>query len=163
MKRRAFLGLLAVPMAKYLFSKREDVESLLKLVDSEGPLRLPGSRVRREGVLTTGWLFKTPAGGIPARDGVRCGRAECVPYYLKGVDVSGQLELDIEELTDNEGTSITVEVFNIFSSDIGGDAYITAKEIYKRLVADAEDCGSGGGEAAPAQGGAFGASYGETI
>jgi len=127
-------------MAKYLFSKREDVEALLKLVDSEGPLRLPGSRIRRENVLTTGWIFFTPAGGIPAKSGARCGRADCVPFYLKGVKVDDEIEVDLVELLDNDDQSITVEVVNIFSSPIAGNSFITAKEIYRRLVADAEDC-----------------------
>jgi len=78
-------------------------------------------------------VFKTPAGGIDARDGTTCSSAECVPYYL---DDDGELT----ELNDDGGTSQTVEIFNIFGTDIGASVYITAKDLHGVLVVDSEDC-----------------------
>lgn len=72
-------------------------------------------------------ILKTPGGGIAARTGVACGSATCTEYYVDG---SGDIVVT--------GGSYTV--FNIFGSAIGPDAYITAKLVRGKWIADAEDC-----------------------
>jgi hypothetical protein len=83
---------------------------------------------------TFGWVFKTPVGGIPARVGTACGSADCTPYY---VTANG----DLTEVRTDDDEAITEEVFNIFSSDVAGEVYITAKSSFGVLLIDAEDCG----------------------
>lgn len=82
-----------------------------------------------------GWIFKTPAGGLPAATGDTPGQAECIPYYIDENDV-------LVEWTDNDGNSVTETVYNIFEAgdDIPGDTKITAKMVANRVCVDAADC-----------------------
>jgi hypothetical protein len=79
-------------------------------------------------------ILQTPAGGIPARSGIRCGSANCKPFYIDEND-------NLIEITDDDDNSIDVPVKNIFGGEVSGDSYITAKENHGKLAADAEDCG----------------------
>lgn len=87
-------------------------------------------RIDRHGAIP---VLKTPAGGIPARSGIRCGKADCVPHYINA-------DGDLVEMLDADENPYTVEVLNIFASAVSGDAFITAKQSTGRLIADAEDC-----------------------
>lgn len=134
-------------MPGYSFRNRDDIVDVLKMLrrDRMNP-RLPNIGVRdpfREGAafgpskknrITEGFIYYTPSGGISARSGTTPGTADCTPYYI---DSSG----DLAELTDDDGNSQTHEVLNIFASAIAGNTYITAKRVYNKLIADAEDCG----------------------
>lgn len=115
------------------FNRREDAETALRIV-RDPPKRPPAKIGTLSGPpATPGYIFQTPSGGIAARSGTTCGSAACTPYYI---DPSGA----ITELTDNGGSSQTQTVYNIFATAIGGSAYITAKQVFGVLVADAEDC-----------------------
>lgn len=110
----------------YGFSKN-DAESIVKgLGAGDGDSETKGGSPRAQ---TPGAIFLTPGGGIDARVSDACGYAMCTQYYI-GVD--GDLAVQ---------SAVTVKVYNIFSSAIAGDAYITAKRTIGGWVADAEDCG----------------------
>jgi hypothetical protein len=152
-------------MTKYLFKNRGDVQNLLELVDNPRKPKMKNFGISREGsltsgivnrgtVATTGWIFKTPTDGIPAIGTVtpdEPGRADCTAYFINYID-----ELDaalqptgvklprLEPLFATNGDSIILEILNIFSTDIAGDTFITVKEVFRRLVVDAEDCPVGG-------------------
>ena len=120
----------------YAFKKRVDIESVLELVNN------PQNKTdRKQGptigpTLTTGYLFLTPAAGIPARSGTTPGEADCTPYVIEIVSGTATMV----ELTNNAGAVQTVKVYNVFGADITGSAYITAKNVFGVVVADAEDC-----------------------
>ena len=118
-------------MIKYAFKNRTDAEALLALLPTAN--RPNSQRVRFGPRLTTGWLFFTPPGGIPAAGEELCGEAECTPYFIDE-------NFNKKEILD-DGESFTVTVLNVFSTAVGGDRFVTAKEIYGRYVVDAEDCG----------------------
>ena len=67
-------------MIKYAFKNRTDAEALLALLPTAN--RPNSQRVRFGPRLTTGWLFFTPPGGIPAAGEELCGEAECTPYFI---------------------------------------------------------------------------------
>ena len=123
-------------MAGFNFKRREDINDVFRLIKDApySPLKANGSVVDDSLPLTTGWIFRTPSGGIPARSGVVCGSAECTPYYIDEND-------ELVELQDGDGDPQTVAVKHIGSTAITGDTYIMAKEVFLTLVADMEDCG----------------------
>jgi hypothetical protein len=110
----------------YGFSK-PDAESLLQSIGgADGQY---GEGTKRQQVVHR--IFKTPVGGIPARVAAACGTADCTEYY---VDSDGDIVV-----TGNGDFTVT----NIFATAIEAEVYITAKFVRGRLIADAEDCGSG--------------------
>ena len=106
---------------------RADARSLTEMIGGDTNIS-PGGKPRKEVVHR---IFMTPSGGIDARSGAVPGMASCTEYYIDADD----------ELT---ATGQSYDVFNIFSTDIGGEVYITAKIVRGKLVADAEDCGEEG-------------------
>lgn len=118
-------------MAGFAFKSRQDIEKVLKLIGKGGAV--PRSGVVELGKFGTNMIFYTPAGGIAARSGATAGSAACTPYYVDASDT-------MTELTDIAGNSQTIDVKNIFSTAITGNAYITAKLVGNYWIADAEDC-----------------------
>ena len=116
----------------YAFNERGVAEKLVEIAGNYKPGMGPAQIVPTKG---NGWIFKTPVGGIAAIAGSVAGSADCTPYFI---DDAGNL---VEHKGANGSASTTVEVFNIFSSPIAGDTFITAKMVHNRPVADAEDCG----------------------
>ena len=119
----------------YTFNQRSDIDATIEMVrqPTKAVTGVDPFRQNNSAPLTVGYLFQTPSGGIAARSGTTCGSAACTPYYI---DSTGE----IAELTDNDGASQTITVYNVFGSAIAGSAYITAKRVFGQLVADAEDC-----------------------
>lgn len=122
-------------MAGYNFKTRAAIEKVYDLIEMEPEKPKPKQGARPLPSITKGWVFKTPAGGIPARSGTTCGSAECTPYYI---DTDGELA----ELKDTTGASFTVTIYHIGSSAVQGNAYIQAKEVFGLPVVDMEDCGA---------------------
>ena len=129
-------------MTGYSFADRAHVVALINMLEQTslefanrgyGSVSVP-SAVPRTDLLTQGFIYKTPAEGIPGRVEDDPGKADCVPHFIN--PVSGKLE----EITRDDGTELTHEVFNIFAGDIGGDRYIFVDSHYTVLVATAEDC-----------------------
>jgi len=129
-------------MAGYSFARRSHVVSLIEMLENDAPeyvnrgygsVSIPNA-VPRPDLLTQGFIYKTPAEGIPGRVEDDPGKADCVPHFIN--PVSGKLE----EIRRDDGTELTHEVFNIFAGDIGGDRYIFVDSHYTVLVATAEDC-----------------------
>ena len=108
----------------YNFAREQDarrtVEYIRKAYEPSGVVS-PNPHGREVGICMT------PTGGIPARSGADAGSAECNVYYL-GSD---------GELSDS-GNKLTV--WNMFSSDIGGDTYIQVSWVASMAVVSAEDC-----------------------
>ena len=78
-------------------------------------------------------VFKTPAGGIPARVDDQTGTADCEPYYI---DDDGKLVA----FKADDGTDQVAEIKNIFGSEVAGEAYILARDIFGVLAVQSEDC-----------------------
>jgi len=129
-------------VAGYSFAKRSHIEHLIRWIESTGVTHADRGRgptgdsynVRPYELETQGFIYKTPAEGIPGRVQDDPGKADCVPHFIN--PVSGKLE----EITKDDGTELTHEVFNIFAGAIGGDRYIFVDSHYTVLVATAEDC-----------------------
>lgn len=120
----------------YNFARRADIEATLEMIRAPRPTPSPpASATRVNGFASEGYILKTPAGGIDARSGDTVSSAQCEVY---AIDNNSNL---IPLPSVRTGETLKLEVFNVFSSAIGGDAYITAKLVFNRLVADAEDCG----------------------
>ena len=66
---------------------------------------------------TSGRVFLTPTGGIPARTGTTAGSATCTLVTTNGTAMTTTTE--------------TQTIINVFGSAISGDVYITAKEMIK--------------------------------
>lgn len=119
-------------MTIYGFNDRDVAVGLRQLYETKGwkeqTFGLEGSENG-----TLGYLFMTPTGGIPARSGNTCGSAECLAKYI---DPSGE----IKQYIDSDGANVVIQVYNPFSSAVGGDRYITAKRVFGQIVVDAEDC-----------------------
>lgn len=129
-------------MPGFSFADRRDIEDTIRLVEERrdrppkpkhGTGDPAGLAVKFPTILTHGFIYKTPAGGIPARTGTTPGTADCTPFFINS---SG----DLEEMLDNDGNTQTHEIINIFQSAIGASVYITAKRVFNALIADAEDC-----------------------
>ena len=80
-----------------------------------------------------GYIFMTPSGGIPARSGTTCGKADCTPYIIDTDD-------ELVEVTDSDGASYSIEVFNLATGVVGGSQYIQAKMVSGVPVVDVEYC-----------------------
>jgi hypothetical protein len=113
------------------FREREVAVGLKKIYEME-PWRKPKVGNVLGDILSHGYIFKTPTGGIPARSGDQCGKANCTAYYI---DQTGKLKTHTVA-----NQSQLVEVYNPFSTAIVGDRYITAKNVFGQIVVDAEDC-----------------------
>ena len=119
-------------MAGFNFRRKADIEKVIRLVRRRNSLGRPSALPDMLPSITEGYIFETPLGGIAARSGTTVSSAACTPYYIDGTTLT--------ELTDNDGASQTVDVYNVFSAAITGEVYITAKRVFGVLVADAEDC-----------------------
>ena len=124
-------------MAGFNFKNRADIERVLGRTsrESQPKVSLEGPEELKR--LTHGWIYKTPAGGIPAATGtspVVAGSAACTPYYINA-------DAELTALTNDAGSAQTQTIYNIFSGAITANAFITAKEVFGVKVADAEDCG----------------------
>jgi hypothetical protein len=117
------------------FRDREVAEGLKRLLSNKpySPVPNQGSE-KRQLRLTEGWILETPSGGIAARSGTTISSAACT---VKWVNDSGTLE----NYTNNAGNAVTLTVYNVFTADIAGSTIITAKTVFGKLIADAEDCG----------------------
>ncbi len=115
----------------FTFREREVAVGLKRIYETE-PWQTPKVGTIVGDMLTYGYIFKTPVGGIPSRSGDQCGKANCTAYYI---DQDGKLKTH----TFNSQTQL-VEVLNPFSTAIAGDVYITAKNVFGQIVVDAEDC-----------------------
>jgi hypothetical protein len=78
-------------------------------------------------------VAKTPSGGIPGRSGDVCGSADCDLYWIKD-------DGTLTEAKNADDETIKVEVFNMFSEDVGGSAFIQFKDVHGIAAVDAEDC-----------------------
>lgn len=119
-------------MSGFNFRKKEDLVAVKRLLNRREPFTYNQGTVKHE-LLSEGYLFLTPAGGIPARVGNKAGKAECTPYYINGND-------ELTELLDNDGNTQTVTVYHIHGAPVSGDTYIQAKKVFRKIVADTEDC-----------------------
>lgn len=81
-------------------------------------------------------LLQTPGGGIPARSGTTAGSADCTPYYIDTANSD-----TITEMTDEDGASQTLKIYNVAGLPVAGNVYIQAKRINGVLIVDMEDCG----------------------
>lgn len=114
-------------MAGFAFSRREDIEKVLGLIGQSPSRKLAVKEAAPHEKLTPGGVIcQTPGGGIGARSGSTVSYAECIPYFING-----------GELTSFGGT---IRVYNIASSVVSGNTYITAKLVGTNWVCDAEDC-----------------------
>lgn len=118
------------------FARRSDIEATLEMIRAPKPLpKNEGLASRVKNFASHGFILKTPSGGISAMTGTTPGKADCTVH---AINADGEL---IELPNAATGDAQTYEVFNIFSGDVAGDAYITAKLCFNRLIVDAEDCG----------------------
>ena len=116
-------------MAGYAFSKREDIEKVLRLIGQSPTRKTPLKTTEpHRKIFSNGIIAQTPSGGIAARSGTTVSSAECTPVYIDGTTLT----------TYGSGT---ITVYNIAASAIAGTTYITAKLVGTNWVADAEDCG----------------------
>jgi hypothetical protein len=119
------------------FKEREVAVGLKKIYEME-PWRKPKVGNVIGEMLTHGYIFKTPAGGIPARNGDQCGKAKCTAYFISR---DGKIKPHtLPSQSQSSQQMIDVEVYNPFSTAIVGDRYITAKNVFGQIVVDAEDC-----------------------
>lgn len=116
-------------MTAYGFQSKARVERLNRFAKTLETARFkraqPGRR--NAGFDTPCLVFKTPAGGIPARSGTSAGKAQCDPISIA---LDGQMRT---------ATGKTW-VYNPFGSAIAGSTYIVATLINEVMVIVAEDC-----------------------
>jgi len=122
-------------MSGYNFKHRRDIEKTLQLVRrNAGRKVLPTTGTfDYNNRKTAGMILQTPVGGIPARDGLACGTAECKPFYIDEDD-------NLVEFLGNDESQQSFTVYHIGSEPIQGGTFIQAKLVYNKLVADYEDC-----------------------
>lgn len=88
---------------------------------------------------TTGLMYQTPSGGIPARSGTTLGQAACTPYWVVVDPDTGVCTL--ERMLKPDGTNIDdTIIYNLSETAVGGSSYIVAFEIWNIPVAVWEDC-----------------------
>lgn len=129
-------------MPGFAFLRRTDRDATLRLVRERR-----GNKRKRQFVgvgdservgpiypqhITEGFLYLTPSEGIPARVGINCGSAECIPYY---VNPDGEYL----ELKDNGDAQQTNLVHNTETRPVPGDAHIKVRRVYEELIADVPD------------------------
>lgn len=129
-------------MTGYSFAEKKHVVSLIDMLENPSPeyvnrglgwVSVPNAIPRTE-LLTQGFIYKTPQSGIPGRIGDEPGKADCIPHFINPVNSK------LEQITNDDGSELTHEVFNIFEGQIGGDRFIFVDSHYTVLVATAEDC-----------------------
>lgn len=118
----------------YSFGRKSDINTVLRWIrNPDSFTRRETARVQRLVRVTETMIFETPAGGIGAISGSTAGKADCTPYYL---DNNGVLQ----ELTDDDDASQTIEVYHIGSSAVSETTKIMATFVYDKLIANWEDC-----------------------
>lgn len=121
-------------MGGYSFGRKSDINTVLKWIrDPQSFSRRETARIQRLVRVTETMIFETPAGGIGGISGSTAGTADCTPYYL---DNNGVLQ----ELTDDDDASQTIEVYHIGTSAIAENTKIMATFVYDKLIANWEDC-----------------------
>lgn len=118
-------------MAGFAFARKQDIDAVLRMI---GVSTTQATSVTKYKRASENVLAMTPAGGIPATNGLEPGVALCVPYYISLTDKL------MHELKDTNGNTKQIEIFNPFSSPVGGSRIVTAKYVFGALIVDAEDC-----------------------
>lgn len=108
-------------MAKVYGFNSFDAESLVQLIDNG---RIGGREAHIRSPLN--YIAFTPSGGIAARSGSTVSKADCTVYVIEGTTLTA--------------STITVPIFNMSTTAIGGNKYIVAVRAGGVLVAVWEDC-----------------------
>lgn len=118
----------------YVFKDKDVVKGLIGVYENKPWVGTPKNGVAESDRATNNYICQTPTEGIASRNGNQCGKSSCT---LKNITESGVLE-DVRDPATSE--VILIDVFNPFSSPVGGDRIITAKRVFGRIIVDAEDC-----------------------
>ncbi len=86
-----------------------------------------------EDILSRALIFLTPAGGIPARSGTLCGVASCQVFMINETN-------NLVAYTNPDGSTLSLPVYNLATSSVGGSKYIMTKDCLGKPVVDWEDC-----------------------
>lgn len=135
-------------MAKSYSLTRDSVDKIARVADEHNHATRPDNyySLRRASntVGPAGIVVRTPSEGIPAASydsgtkEIECGKAMCKLYHAKSeIDEEGARTITLIELEDE------LEVWNMVSTEVGGDANIQVKNMYDTWFVDVEDCGSG--------------------
>ena len=122
-------------MTTYGFGER-DKDTLLRIIDAAGG----GADPERFGIplapvlpLRESAVFQSPSNGIAARSNTTLGSASCDLYVID----NGTLVAARDYQTNS---TISADVYNLFSNAVGNSVYIVASRIDGHWVVTSEDC-----------------------
>lgn len=122
-------------MTVWGFSSRAIAEALKRLV---GGTPQPSPTTRGQHVSM--WLFKTPAGGIPAMVGVVPGKAKCPAWYPPDVEDEEIEDVELEEMLDDDGEQLEIYCYSYAPRAIAGDVWVIALSHFGKPVATVNFC-----------------------
>jgi hypothetical protein len=134
-------------VAKSYSLTRDSVDKLARVADEHTHATRPDNyySLRRAGNTAgpAGIVVRTPAGGIPgatydsSSNEITCGKANCKIYHAKAeIDRDGLKIIVLIELEQE------LEVWNMVTSEVGGDSNVQVKNMYDTWFVDVEDCGT---------------------
>lgn len=134
-------------MAKSYSLTRDSVDKLARVADEHNHATRPDNyyslRRARDTRGPAGIVVRTPSEGIPAAsydsssNEITCGKALCKFYHAKAeINADGVKTLTLIELEQE------LEVWNMVTTEVGGDSNVQVKNMYDTWFVDVEDCGT---------------------